>query len=292
MSLVFATTRSSSDDMSDRSRASSSSTRRRRLSTSKRNEEAMSRTVLMEESMSSFMSFQLTMSVFASSLTCICWFTSPTSKPIWWQRSCASCKLWETSSIQASCALRASCMSPISKRMVEISAVTVASTRWRDVMMECVESTRARISSKSTFTASMAAVKSSMSRSHASTMRFTWSVSCFAPFSKSFSSPTSYFTASMSRERLSAPGTSSAPVLWERKKETFLSTSWVSVWICDATWASKSDILLVSLLTSWPSDAFEESRPPGVSAPALSARSARTRDSSFLNCSLKPTSAF
>lgn len=69
---------------------------------------------------------------------------------------------------------KASWISPISSRMVEISAVMVASTRCREVMMECVASTRARISSRSTFTASMAAVKSSMSRSQARTMRRMW----------------------------------------------------------------------------------------------------------------------
>merc|ERR1719473_1321914 len=51
-------------------------------------------------------------------------------------------------------------------------------------MIECVASTRARISSKSTFTASMAAVKSSMSRSQASTMRRTWLISPLLLFSK------------------------------------------------------------------------------------------------------------
>ena len=69
---------------------------------------------------------------------------------------------------------KASWISPISSRMVEISAVIVASTRCREVMMECVASTRARISSRSTFTASMAAVKSSMSRSQTRTMRRMW----------------------------------------------------------------------------------------------------------------------
>mmetsp|Transcript_2323 Transcript_2323/g.6841 ORF Transcript_2323/g.6841 Transcript_2323/m.6841 type:complete len:229 (-) Transcript_2323:734-1420(-) len=175
-----------------------SSTFLRRLSTSSRRAEAMSRTVLMEESMSSFMSFQATMSVFASSFACVWSRSSAMSSESWWHRSCASCRLWETSSIHASCAFSASCMSPMSRRMVEISAVTVASTRCRDVMMECVESTRARISSRSTFTASMAAVKSSMSRSQARTIRFTWAVSFFWLLRRSLSSPTSYFTASRS----------------------------------------------------------------------------------------------
>mmetsp|Transcript_16952 Transcript_16952/g.53266 ORF Transcript_16952/g.53266 Transcript_16952/m.53266 type:complete len:363 (-) Transcript_16952:18-1106(-) len=177
---------------------SDSSTFLLRLSTSSRRAEAMSRTVLMEESMSSFMSFQATMSVLASSLAWVWSRSSAMSSESWWQRSWASWRLCETSSIQASCALSASCMSPMSRRMVEISAVTVASTRCLEVMMECVESTRARISSRSTLTASMAAVKSSMSRSHARTMRFTCAVSLFWPFNRSFSSPTSYFTASRS----------------------------------------------------------------------------------------------
>lgn len=88
--------------------------------------------------------------------------------------SCICCKVLDTSSIQESWFFKASCISPISNRMVEISAVMVASTRCRLVIMEWVASTRARISSKSTFTASMAAVKSSMSRSHAKTMRRMW----------------------------------------------------------------------------------------------------------------------
>mmetsp|Transcript_13497 Transcript_13497/g.18978 ORF Transcript_13497/g.18978 Transcript_13497/m.18978 type:complete len:218 (-) Transcript_13497:586-1239(-) len=192
----------------------SSSTLRLRLSTSKRSAEAMSRTVLMEASMSSFISFQAVMSVLASSFAWVLWACSPISSDSCWQRSCTSCRLWDTSSIQASCAFKASCMSPMSRRMVEISAVTVASTRWREVMMECVESTRALISSRSTFTASIAAVKSSMSLSQARTMRFTWEVSVLEAFSISFSSPMSYFTASRSCERLSKPGglEASAPV--------------------------------------------------------------------------------
>mmetsp|Transcript_73973 Transcript_73973/g.209491 ORF Transcript_73973/g.209491 Transcript_73973/m.209491 type:complete len:250 (-) Transcript_73973:796-1545(-) len=152
---------------------SASSTFLRRLSTSRRRAEAMSLTVFTEASMSSFMSFQEATSTFVSSFACIWSRSSARSSESWWQRSCASCRLCETSSIHASCALSASCMSPMSRRIVEISAVTVASTRCLEVMMEWVESTLARISSRSTFTASMAAVKSSMSRSQASTMRFT-----------------------------------------------------------------------------------------------------------------------
>ena len=50
---------------------------------------------------------------------------------------------------------------PVSTRVdFAISDHQCASTRWRLVMMEWVASTRARISSRSTFTASMAAVKS------------------------------------------------------------------------------------------------------------------------------------
>mmetsp|Transcript_14142 Transcript_14142/g.32015 ORF Transcript_14142/g.32015 Transcript_14142/m.32015 type:complete len:203 (+) Transcript_14142:1295-1903(+) len=180
-----------------------SSTFRRRLSTSKRRAEAISRTVLMDESTSSFMSFHATTSVFASSFCCVCSLISVMSSPMCWQRSWASCRLWLTSSIQASCAFKASCISPMSSRIVEISAVTVASTRCLDVITECVESTLDLISSKSTFTASIAAVKSSMSRSQASTMRFTWAVSFFVPLRRSFSSPTSYFTESRSRTTLS-----------------------------------------------------------------------------------------
>mmetsp|Transcript_49286 Transcript_49286/g.127880 ORF Transcript_49286/g.127880 Transcript_49286/m.127880 type:complete len:338 (-) Transcript_49286:770-1783(-) len=159
--------------LSARSWLVSSSTFRRRVSVSSRRPETMSRTVLIDASMSSFISFQVVMSTLASIFD---WFASrksAMSSESWWQRSCASCKLCDTSSIQASWAFRASCMSPMSRRMVEISAVTVASTRCLEVMIECVESTRARISSRSTFTASMAAVKSSMSRSQASTMRLT-----------------------------------------------------------------------------------------------------------------------
>mmetsp|Transcript_65508 Transcript_65508/g.175197 ORF Transcript_65508/g.175197 Transcript_65508/m.175197 type:complete len:250 (-) Transcript_65508:772-1521(-) len=154
-------------------RLSASSTFLRRVSASRRRAEAMSRTVFTDSSWSSFVSFHAATSTLLSSL---CWVwsrTSAMSSDSWWQRSCASCKLCDTSSIQASWAFRASCMSPMSRRMVEISAVTVASTRCLEVMIECVESTRARISSRSTFTASMAAVKSSMSRSQASTMRLT-----------------------------------------------------------------------------------------------------------------------
>ncbi len=104
----------------------SSSTLRRLLSTSKRKADAMSRTVLMEASMSSFMSFQAVISVLASNFAWVLWACSPISSESCWHRSWTSCKLWETSSIQASWAFKASCISPISKRIVEISAVTVA----------------------------------------------------------------------------------------------------------------------------------------------------------------------
>mmetsp|Transcript_56284 Transcript_56284/g.131988 ORF Transcript_56284/g.131988 Transcript_56284/m.131988 type:complete len:211 (-) Transcript_56284:228-860(-) len=158
-------------------------------------------------------------------------------------------------------------------------------------MMEWVESTLARISSKSTFTASIAAVKSSMSLSQARTIRFTWSVSCLAPFSRSFNSPTSYFTASTSRARLSTPGTSSPPGLRDPKKDTFLSTSCVKVWICEATCDSKSEILLVSFFSKWLSDALDPDRPPDASPPLPSGKSAKTLVSSLRNCSRSAASA-
>mmetsp|Transcript_25615 Transcript_25615/g.41043 ORF Transcript_25615/g.41043 Transcript_25615/m.41043 type:complete len:218 (+) Transcript_25615:1091-1744(+) len=212
MLAPLVSTFSSSDLSSSCIAPMASSTLRRRESTSRRSADAMSRTVFTEASMSSFMSFQEVMSVLASSLACDCWLCSTMSSPSCPQRSWHSCRLCETSSIQASCAFRASCMSPMSKRMVEISAVTVASTRCLEVMMEWVESTRALISSRSTLTASIAAVKSSMSLSQASTMRFTWEVSFLAPLSTSLSSPISYFTASRSWARLSKPGApASAP---------------------------------------------------------------------------------
>mmetsp|Transcript_28851 Transcript_28851/g.68601 ORF Transcript_28851/g.68601 Transcript_28851/m.68601 type:complete len:433 (+) Transcript_28851:1095-2393(+) len=260
-----------------------SSTFRRRLSTSRRRAEAISRTVLMEASMSSFMSFQAVMSVLASSLACVCCACSAMSSESCWQRSWHSCRLCDTSSIQASCALRASCMSPMSSRIVEISAVTVASTRWREVMIEWVESTRARISSRSTFTASMAAVKSSMSLSQARTIRLTCDVSLLAPLSKSFSSPMSYFTESKSCDRLSKPGAPSlAPARWELRKEIFFSTSWLRACSCVEICDSKSLILLVIFLSSWLSPTLGRLSLDSLLPP----RSARTRASSFLKRSV------
>mmetsp|Transcript_48093 Transcript_48093/g.155166 ORF Transcript_48093/g.155166 Transcript_48093/m.155166 type:complete len:227 (+) Transcript_48093:1520-2200(+) len=206
----------------------------------------MSRTVLMEESMSSFMSFQAVMSVFASSFAWVWSRTSAMSSASWWQRSCASWRLWETSSIQASCALSASCMSPMSKRMVEISAVTVASTRCLEVMMEWVESTLARISSRSTFTASMAAVKSSMSRSQANTMRRMWFTSPLLLLSKSFNSPTSYLSWSKSSAMVSKPAEGPEPskaFIEEAPRFTcdnFLSKSLCKLESWAVIWASKS----------------------------------------------------
>mmetsp|Transcript_104522 Transcript_104522/g.300861 ORF Transcript_104522/g.300861 Transcript_104522/m.300861 type:complete len:226 (+) Transcript_104522:1134-1811(+) len=215
--------------MSARIWPKTSSTFRRRLSTSNLKAEAMSRTVLIDESTSSFMSFHAVMSVFASNFAWVWSRRTPMSSPNWWQRSWASWRLCDTSSIHASCAFKASCMSPMSSLIVEISAVTVASTRCREVMMEWVESTRARISSKSTFTASMAAVKSSMSRSQANTMRFTWAVSFFCPLTMSLSSPMSYLMASRSCDTLSepavAPSTPAIPRGWLPKKASFFSKS-------------------------------------------------------------------
>mmetsp|Transcript_29371 Transcript_29371/g.84425 ORF Transcript_29371/g.84425 Transcript_29371/m.84425 type:complete len:280 (-) Transcript_29371:145-984(-) len=181
-------------------------------------------------------------------------------------------------------------MSPMSKRIVEISAVTVASTRCLDVMIEWVESTRARISSKSTFTASMAAVKSSMSRSHARTMRFTCAVSFFAAFIMSLSSPTSYLMASKSLATWSMPAAgASAPTPrgWAPRKAIFFSIS-VDI-ICNwlETCASKSLMRLVTFFINWPSPPLR--RPPVAppSSPEPPASSVRTRASSFLKRSFK-----
>mmetsp|Transcript_24467 Transcript_24467/g.59351 ORF Transcript_24467/g.59351 Transcript_24467/m.59351 type:complete len:204 (-) Transcript_24467:186-797(-) len=137
-------------------------------------------------------------------------------------------------------------MSPMSNRMVEISAVMVASTLWRDVMIECVASTRARISSRSTFTASMAAVKSSMSRSHARTMRRTWFISPLLLDSKSFSSPTSYFKASRSSAMVSRPADAEVvsrgrmPLAPRLRCDSFLSKSPCILESCAVICASKS----------------------------------------------------
>mmetsp|Transcript_128689 Transcript_128689/g.400422 ORF Transcript_128689/g.400422 Transcript_128689/m.400422 type:complete len:468 (+) Transcript_128689:444-1847(+) len=180
--------------MSCRMVARISSTFRLRASTSRRRDETMSRTVLMAASKSSFASFQATLSTLVSSFVFISFFRLMMSSVRFSSFSCICCSVLETSSIQESWFFSASWMSPMSKRMVEISAVMVASTRCLLVMMECVASTRARISSRSTFTASMAAVKSSMSRSQARTMRRMWFTSPLLLLSRSFNSPTSYFS--------------------------------------------------------------------------------------------------
>mmetsp|Transcript_56782 Transcript_56782/g.104290 ORF Transcript_56782/g.104290 Transcript_56782/m.104290 type:complete len:393 (+) Transcript_56782:1427-2605(+) len=257
----------------------------------------MSRTVLIEASMSSFMSFQDTMSVFVSNFACVCSRVSAKSSDNCWQRSCASCRLWETSSIQASCAFNASCMSPMSSRIVDISAVTVASTRCLEVMMECVESTRARISSRSTLTASIAAVKSSMSLSQARTMRFTWDVSPLVLFNMSLTSPRSYLIASISCAKVSVPiaglPSPSPGRADELMKAIFFSTSWDITCNWLVTCASKSLRRLVTFFRSWLSPALPAIRTPlcpGSPASPLLASSDSTRDSSFLNRSLMSAS--
>mmetsp|Transcript_98384 Transcript_98384/g.286953 ORF Transcript_98384/g.286953 Transcript_98384/m.286953 type:complete len:200 (-) Transcript_98384:33-632(-) len=137
-------------------------------------------------------------------------------------------------------------MSPMSSRIVEISAVMVASTRCRLVMMECVASTRARISSRSTLTASMAAVKSSMSRSQAKTMRRMWLTSPLLLLSKSFSSPTSYFSWSKSSAMVSKPADAPAAsrgFIEDAPRftcESFLSKSLCMLESWAWSWASKS----------------------------------------------------
>mmetsp|Transcript_24065 Transcript_24065/g.63216 ORF Transcript_24065/g.63216 Transcript_24065/m.63216 type:complete len:239 (-) Transcript_24065:398-1114(-) len=148
-----------------------SSTLRRRASTSSRRDDTMSRTVLIAASRSSLASFQATLSTLVSNLVFISFFKLMISSVRFSSFSCICCKVLETSSIQESWFFNASWMSPMSNLIVEISAVIVASTLCLLVMIECVASTRARISSRSTFTASIAAVKSSMSLSHARTMR-------------------------------------------------------------------------------------------------------------------------
>mmetsp|Transcript_104527 Transcript_104527/g.300888 ORF Transcript_104527/g.300888 Transcript_104527/m.300888 type:complete len:331 (+) Transcript_104527:379-1371(+) len=180
--------------MSCRMVAKISSTLRRRASTSRRSDDTMSRTVLIAASKSSLASFHATLSTFVSSLVFISFLRLMMSSVRFSSFSCICCKVFDTSSIHESWFLRASWMSPMSNLIVEISAVIVASTRCLLVMMECVASTRARISSRSTLTASMAAVKSSMSRSQASTMRRMWLTSPLLLLSRSFSSPTSYLS--------------------------------------------------------------------------------------------------
>mmetsp|Transcript_102296 Transcript_102296/g.266823 ORF Transcript_102296/g.266823 Transcript_102296/m.266823 type:complete len:210 (-) Transcript_102296:292-921(-) len=182
-----------------------SSTLRRRASTSRRREETMSRTVLMAASRSSLASFHATLSTLVSSFVFISFLRLMMSSVKFSSFSCICCKVFDTSSIHESWFFKASWMSPMSRRMVEISAVIVASTRCLLVMMECVASTRARISSRSTFTASIAAVKSSMSRSQANTIRRMWFTSPLLLLSRSFSSPTSYFNWSRSSAMVSNP---------------------------------------------------------------------------------------
>mmetsp|Transcript_38078 Transcript_38078/g.77843 ORF Transcript_38078/g.77843 Transcript_38078/m.77843 type:complete len:240 (-) Transcript_38078:467-1186(-) len=188
-----------------------SSTFRRRASTSNRNELIMSRTVLMAASKSSLASFHATLSTLPSNLVVNSFFRLIRSSVVLSSFSCICCKVLDTSSIQLSWFFKASWISPISSRMVEISAVMVASTRCREVMMEWVASTRARISSRSTFTASMAAVKSSMSRSQARTMRRMWFTSPLLLVNRSFSSPTSNFSWSTSSAMVSKPVSGPTP---------------------------------------------------------------------------------
>mmetsp|Transcript_22283 Transcript_22283/g.45522 ORF Transcript_22283/g.45522 Transcript_22283/m.45522 type:complete len:219 (+) Transcript_22283:77-733(+) len=171
-------------------------------------------------------------------------------------------------------------MSPMSNRIVEISAVIVASTRCLLVMIECVASTLARISSRSTFTASMAAVKSSMSRSHASTMRLMWLTSPLLLLSRSFSSPTSYFNWSRSSAMVSRPadGPAESNGLIEDAPrftcESFLSKSPCMFESCAVIWASKSckrvDTFF-KICASLPPPVFRDgsnsSEPPGPSPP-------------------------
>mmetsp|Transcript_17545 Transcript_17545/g.52797 ORF Transcript_17545/g.52797 Transcript_17545/m.52797 type:complete len:585 (+) Transcript_17545:245-1999(+) len=232
--------------MSWRTVARISSTLRRRASTSRRSEETMSRTVLIAASRSSFASFQAMLSTLVSSLVFISSFRLMMSSVRFSSFSCICWRVFVTSSIQESWFLSASWMSPMSRRMVEISAVMVASTRCLLVMMECVASTRALISSRSTFTASIAAVKSSMSRSQARTMRRMWFTSPLLLPRRSFSSPTSYFSWSRSSAMVSRPAeppaasrglAEEAPLLaWE----SFLSKSPCMLFICAVICASKS----------------------------------------------------
>mmetsp|Transcript_28764 Transcript_28764/g.72641 ORF Transcript_28764/g.72641 Transcript_28764/m.72641 type:complete len:206 (+) Transcript_28764:313-930(+) len=182
-----------------------SSTLRRRASTSSRNEDTMSRTVLIAASRSSLASFQATLSTLVSNLVFISFFKLIMSSVRFSSFSCICCKVFDTSSIHESWFFRASWMSPMSSRMVEISAVIVASTRCLLVMMECVASTLALISSRSTLTASIAAVKSSMSRSQARTILRMWLTSPLLLLRRSLSSPTSYFSWSKSSAMVSRP---------------------------------------------------------------------------------------
>mmetsp|Transcript_106530 Transcript_106530/g.281005 ORF Transcript_106530/g.281005 Transcript_106530/m.281005 type:complete len:467 (-) Transcript_106530:2-1402(-) len=231
-----------------------SSTFRRRASTSRRNEDTMSLTVLTAASRSSLASFQATLSTLVSSLVFISFFRLMMSSVRFSSFSCICCRVLETSSIHESWFFRASWMSPMSSRMVEISAVMVASTRCLLVMMECVASTRARISSRSTFTASIAAVKSSMSRSQASTMRRTWLTSPLLLFSRSFSSPTSNFSWSRSSAIVSIPADGPAPSRGFMEDaprltcDSFLSKSPCMFDSWAVSWASKSCNLVETFL--------------------------------------------
>mmetsp|Transcript_24013 Transcript_24013/g.74407 ORF Transcript_24013/g.74407 Transcript_24013/m.74407 type:complete len:221 (-) Transcript_24013:12-674(-) len=187
-------------------------------------------------------------------------------------------------------------MSPMSSRMVEISAVTVASTRCLDVMMECVESTRARISSRSTFTASMAAVKSSMSRSQARTMRRMWFTSPLLLLSRSLSSPTSYFSWSRSSAMVSKPA--EAPAASSGRMEdaplftcaSFLSKSLCMLESCAVSCASKSCSRVDTFFRIWaslPAVLREGSKPPSSGAgpsPACLSRSPTRRSRSRSAC--------
>mmetsp|Transcript_31664 Transcript_31664/g.59513 ORF Transcript_31664/g.59513 Transcript_31664/m.59513 type:complete len:266 (+) Transcript_31664:157-954(+) len=115
--------------MSWRMVARISSTLRLRASTSRRKEDTMSLTVLMAASRSSFASFQATLSTLVSSFVFISFFRLMISSVRFSSFSCICWRVLETSSIHESWFLRASWMSPMSRRIVEISAVMVASTR-------------------------------------------------------------------------------------------------------------------------------------------------------------------
>mmetsp|Transcript_66391 Transcript_66391/g.176823 ORF Transcript_66391/g.176823 Transcript_66391/m.176823 type:complete len:374 (+) Transcript_66391:511-1632(+) len=271
-----------------------SSTFRLRASTSKRSDETMSRTVLMAASRSSFASFHATLSTLVSSFVFISFLRLMMSSVRFSSFSCICCKVLDTSSIQESWFFNASWMSPMSKRMVEISAVMVASTRCLLVMMEWVASTLARISSRSTFTASMAAVKSSMSRSHARTIRLMWFTSPLLLLSRSLSSPTSYFSWSRSSAMVSKPAEAPAEsrgFMDEAPRftwESFLSKSlcMLESWACSC--ASKSWRRVDTFFrtcASLPPDFRVGSKEPSSPSPPLRSTLARRCSKSLSLCS-------
>mmetsp|Transcript_69165 Transcript_69165/g.160333 ORF Transcript_69165/g.160333 Transcript_69165/m.160333 type:complete len:480 (-) Transcript_69165:1-1440(-) len=271
--------------MSCRMVAKISSTLRRRASTSRRKEDTMSRTVLMAASRSSLASFHAILSTFVSSLVFISFFRLMMSSVRFSSFSCICWSVLDTSSIQESWFLSASWMSPMSKRMVEISAVMVASTRWRLVIMEWVASTRARISSRSTFTASMAAVKSSMSRSQASTIRRMWFTSPLLLLRRSLSSPTSYFSWSKSSAIVSIPAeapAASSGFMDDAPRftcDSFLSKSLCMLESCACSCASKSWSLVETFFRTCASLApvFLAGMRPSSAAPAPASPAPRSR---------------